>query len=86
LHVVCKCRDSGMLDKGILRCTLNTSTGQITSRGVCKLDRQFHRKRVREADSSNFGLNGLTAEAFRVLCMVSLHIKLTNSLRPVKKI
>jgi hypothetical protein len=69
MHVVYNCKDSRMLDKGIIRCTFSTSTGEITSRGVRKLDRQFHRQRVREADSSNFGLNGLTAEVFRVLCV-----------------
>jgi hypothetical protein len=69
MAVVYNCKDSGMLDKGIIHCTIKTSTGEITSRGVCKLDRQFHRQRVREADSSNFGLNGLTAEAFRFLCV-----------------
>lgn len=67
MHVVYNFKDSGMLDMGIIRCTFNTSTGEITCRGVCKLDGQFHRRRVREADSRHFGLNGLTGEAFRVL-------------------
>lgn len=51
-----------------IRCTFNTSIGEITSTGVCTLDRQFHRQSVHETDSRHFGLNGLTGEAFRVLC------------------
>jgi len=34
MHVVYNFKDSGMLDMGIIRCTFNTSTGEITSTGL----------------------------------------------------